>query len=113
MKSLLYVSPGDTNTRDDTPPEDVGRGGVVSLRSHRLLALAFGFALGLTFVLLFFFFRIFGAPTADLQAFVSQINPNVWWSFLCGFVGGTVLAAVYNLLVVHHLNLFGLDSKAD
>lgn len=84
-----------------------------TLRTQGLLALAFGFAMGATIVVLFCLFRLFGAPTAALANFVMQIHPNLWLGFLYGFVGGTLLAGIYNLLVVHEFHLFGLENDQD
>ncbi len=94
-------------------PEDELSQRQVTLRTQGFLALAFGFALGVTIMVFFFLFRIFGAPTASLQNFVMQVNPNLWLGFLYGLVGGTLLAAIYNLLAVHHVQLFGLESDPD
>jgi hypothetical protein len=114
MKSQVYVSLGEQHgTEEGGGPESYSPQGTSRLRAQGFLALALGFAAGLTLVLLFLFFRLVGAPTPGLQLFVSQINPNLWWSFLVGLIGGTLLAAIYNLLVIRHLNLFGLDSRLD
>ncbi len=96
-------------------PEDEPGFARVALRSQGLLTLAFGFALGLAFMLLFVLVREMGTPTPAgiVATFVAQINPNLWLSFLAGFLSGTLLAAVYNLLVVRRINLFGLESSAD
>jgi hypothetical protein len=87
----------------------------IALRSQGLLATAFGFAFGLTFMLFFAIFRVFGAsnPQGTMARFVAEINPNLWLSFLYGFISGTVIAVVYNILVMRRLNLFGLESNAD
>jgi len=42
-----------------------------------------------------------------------QVNPNLWLSFIYGFVGGTLLAVIYNLLAIHHAQLFGLGGDPD
>ena len=94
-------------------PEDELRQRQVTLRTQGFLALAFGFALGVTVMILFCLFRIFGAPTISLESFVMQVHPNLWLGFLYGFIGGTLLAGIYNLLVVHELHLFGLESDQD
>ena len=94
-------------------PEDDFRKRQVSLRTQGLLALAFGFALGITVMVFFYVFRIFGAPTVGLESFVMQVHPNLWLGFLYGFIGGTLLASIYNLLVVHELHLFGLEGDQD
>jgi hypothetical protein len=94
-------------------PEDELRQRQVTLRTQGFLALAFGFALGITLMVFFCLFRIFGAPTAGLESFVMQVRPNLWLSFLYGFIGGTLLAGIYNLLAVHELHLFGLESDQE
>ena len=94
-------------------PEDEFAQRQVTLRTQGFLALAFGFAMGVTVVIFFCLFRVFGAPTTGLQNFVMQIHPNLWLGFLYGFVGGTLFAGIYNLLVVHELRIFGLESDQD
>jgi nitrate reductase gamma subunit len=114
MSSQLDIAPeGSTGPGSGGGgPEDPGTPQIV-LRTQGLLTLAVGFALGVAFMVLFWFIRAFGAPTGAVADFVAQINPNLWLSFLLGFVGGTVMSAIYNLLVVRRLNLFGLDSSVD
>jgi hypothetical protein len=75
--------------------------------------LAFGLALGVTFMLFFGLFRLVGAPSGTLSAFVADLRINLWMSFIYGFIGGLAIALVYNLLVVQRLNLFGLEGNAD
>jgi hypothetical protein len=109
----------------DTPPGSGAHGGSgggteddpnfprQALRSQGLLAIAFGFALGITFMI---FFGIFNR-LPELAPFVEKAFwenfANLWFSFLYGFVCGTILAVIYNLLVLRRLNLFGLESSAD
>ncbi|MDZ7288917.1 MAG: hypothetical protein ONB44_03985 [candidate division KSB1 bacterium] len=114
MASQLDIAPEGTTGGGGSGggPEDP-RSPQIVLRSQGLLALAFGFALGITFMIFFGIFRLFGAPAEALKEFVAHVNPNLWLSFLYGFIGGTVVAAIYNLLVVRRLNLFGLESSAD
>lgn len=94
-------------------PEDDPRSPQIIARTQGVLALAFGFALGVAFMVLFWLIRTFGAPTGAVADFVRDLNPNLWLSFLFGFIGGTIAAAIYNFLVLRRLNLFGLDSSAD
>ena len=94
-------------------PDEDPRFPTRTLRSHGFISLAFGFALGLTFMIFFGLFRIFGAPTTVLESFVAEVNPNLWYSFLSGFIGGTLISAIYNLLIFQRLNLFGLDRNLD
>jgi hypothetical protein len=51
------------------------------------------------------------APSQGVKDLVDQL---LWWQvFLFGFFGGTLISAIYNLLVLRRLNLFGLDSGTD
>ena len=104
---------GGSGNTGGGPPEDDPSFPGVALRSQGLLTLAVGLAMGVTFMLLFWLIRAYGTPTGVVRDFVMHINPNIWFSFLLGFLGGTLLAAIYNLLVVRRLNLFGLESSAD
>lgn len=115
MQSLLNISAEGTtgDGYSGPPPEDDPNFTGVLMRSQGLLTLAFGFALGVTFMLLFWFVATFGSPTGAVQQFLSQVNPNLWLSFAIGFLGGTVLAGIYNLLTVRQLNIFGLESSLD
>jgi hypothetical protein len=83
------------------------------LRSQGLLALAYGLALGITFMIFFGLFRLIGAPSGVLRDFVTDLGLNLWRSFIYGFIGGLAIAVVYNLLVVRRLSLFGLEGGAD
>ncbi len=115
MNSLLNVS-AEGQSSGGSPgggPEDDPNFRGVALRAQGLLTLACGFALGIAFMLFFWLIRSFGTPTGVVRDFVDHVNPNLWFSFLLGFLGGTLLAAVYNLLVVRRVNLFGLESSAD
>jgi len=94
-------------------PEDEVRRGQVALRTQGFLALAFGLASGVTVVVVFYLLRMLGVPTASLRSLVMRDHPNLWLGFLYGFIGGTLLAGVYNLLVVHELHHFGLESDQD
>lgn len=95
------------------PCEDDPRTPKIILRSQGLLALAYGVALGLTFMIFFGFFRLIGTPSGALSLFVADLRLNLWMSFIYGFIGGVAIAVVYNILVVRRLNLFGLEGSAD
>ncbi len=95
------------------PCEDDPRTPKIILRSQGLLALAYGLALGITFMIFFGIFRLIGAPTGELSDFVSNLRLNLWLSFIYGFIGGLAIAVVYNILVVRRLSLFGLEGGAD
>ena len=101
---FILADPG----RSGPNPDDPTRGPGAILRSQGFLLLAFGFALGLCLMVFFGIFHRFGAPIAAWQPFFNQVNPNLWVTFLYGFIGGTVVSGIYNVLVVRRLNLFGL-----
>ena len=107
---LSYIAPEGTG-QGGGGPEDEPRSRARTIQSNGFLVLAFGFALGLTLMLFFLLFRVFGAPFTDLTNFVQKINPNLWLSFLAGFIGGTLVSAIYNLLLFRRLTLFGLDKN--
>lgn len=110
---MQFIS-ADTTRSGPPPPDDPTRDTPFILRSQGFLLLAFGFALGLCLMVFFGIFYRFGAPPiAGLQDFVAQVNPNLWLTFLYGFIGGTVVSGIYNVLVVRRLNLFGLESSSD
>lgn len=119
MQSSLYVSPADeTGGQGGGGPDDPTRVARFVIRSQGFLMLAFGIALGLTCMVFFEVFHIlreseFIKPFTGLQEFIKELNPNIWLSFAFGFVGGTVLSGIYNILVVRRLNLFGLESSRD
>jgi len=113
MQGFLNISPDEMGSRDGGGPEDDSRFPSLALRSHGFIALTFGFALGLTFMIFFGLFRLIGAPTTNLGYFVSRINPNLWLSFLYGFLGGTLISGIYNCLIFRRLNLFGQDRNLD
>ncbi len=92
------------------PPEDDPRFGGIAVRSQGLLTLAFGFALGVALVLLFWLISRF-PPSAAVRDFVAPFAAE--WVFLAGFIVGTITAGIYNLLVVRRVNLFGLESSMD
>lgn len=113
MSSRLHMSPEpDGGTAGGGGPEDDPRFPRIALRSQGLLTLAFGVALGIAFMIFFALLR-WSTPTGPVAEFVAHVNPNLWLSFLFGFVGGTVMAGIYNLLVLRRLNLFGLESNLD
>jgi hypothetical protein len=102
---------GSSGSGDPPPTEDDPHFPGSGLFTQGLVTLAFGLALGAAFMLLFWFVRAFGAPTGKVADFVAEIHPNLWFSFLAGFVGGTLLSAIYNLLVQRRINLFGSATR--
>jgi len=81
-----------------------------AFRTEGFQVLAFGFALGLALVILFWLIRNYG-PGGVIKEFVTSIN--VGFVFLHGLVGGTIMLSIYNLLVVRRLSLFALEHSAD
>jgi hypothetical protein len=113
MRSSLDIAPGELGSRDGGGPDDDGRFSSLALRSHGFIALSFGFALGLTCIIFFAIFRFLGAPTTGLVDFVSKTYPNLMLCFIYGFIGGTIIAGIYNSLIFRRFNLFGLDRNMD
>lgn len=98
-----YAGPGGGGGPEDEP----GSTRYV-IRTQGLMPLAFGVALGLVFIVFFLLQGIISVPAILLSGIDS-----LWESFLVGFVPGIIIAAIYNMLVVRRLNLFGLESNAD
>jgi len=109
MQSFLYVSPEESTGGHGGGPEDDPRFPRGSFRVQGYLSVAFGFALGLTFLAFFGILKIISAPPAFVNFFGLDPLPT----FIFGFVGGTLFSLVYNILVVRRLNLFGLESASD
>jgi hypothetical protein len=114
MRSFLNISPeeqsktgggDDPNNPFPTP----------TLAQQGLLVLAFGFALGLTLIIFFMLFKFSGWTSLPkiVEDWVANTHPNLWISFLIGFIGGTLLAGIYNFLIFRRINLFGLDRNLD
>ena len=96
-----------SGSSSDPPLEDDQRSPQAGLRAQSLLALAFGIALGITSLIFYFILQ------DRALAFITGLSLSPWTSFLYGFIAGTVIASIYNILVVRRLNLFGLDYYAD
>ncbi len=112
MNSIQYVSPGDgdAGSTGGGGPEDDPRFPRQSFRASGLMAVAFGLAMGLTFMVFFLLFKWFGTPAPGFNFLFETYFPNIWKAFLIGFGGGTVLSGIYNMLMIRRLNLFGLES---
>jgi hypothetical protein len=112
MDQSQYVSPGEKATPPGGGPEDNGSRSVSSLGSQGLLALAFGFALGLTLVIVYFIFKLSFFPE-NINSLLPELARGNFltavYYFLFGLVPGTILAALYNVLVLRRLNLFGME----
>jgi len=113
MRLSLNIAADPTGGKGGGGPDEDSRFPSRETQSQGFLALAFGFALGLTFMIFFGLFRLFGTPIPGLKDWIARVNPNLWLSFLIGFVGGTLISAIYNLLIFRRLNLFGLDRNMD
>ncbi len=112
MSSFFNISPENESKSGGGSDYD-GRFVPRTLRQHGFLALAFGFALGITLMVFYGLFQLIEAPTAGLRSFAAGGLSNLWISFLYGFIGGTLLSAFYNLLMFRRLNLFGLERNMD
>jgi len=112
MDQSQYIAPGQKPTPPGGGPEGDPRYARNALRSQGLLTVAFGFALGLTFVLIYFILKISFFPNQIGSLLPSLARTELLtavYYFLFGFVIGTLISALYNLLVVKRLNLFGLE----
>lgn len=115
---MPFINPdvGEGGGTSGGGPDDPTRGGRVFTRSQGFLMIAFGIALGLTFMIMFGVLHRFPSiieKFSGMQEFVTELQPNIWLSFVVGFVGGTILSGIYNILVVRRLNLLGLESALD
>lgn len=104
---------GCTGSTSGPPCEDNPRTPKVILRSQGFIVLAFGLALGITFMIFYGILQVKGVPGTALGIFVNDLRLDPWLSFAYGFIGGTAVAAIYNLLVVRRLNLFGVEGNVD
>ncbi len=114
MPSFLDISP-EQGSKTGGGSDDDSQFPVRTLAQHGFLALAFGFALGLTLIVFFLLFKYSGwisLPTI-VTNWVGNVHPNLWYSFLIGLIGGTLLSGIYNFLIFRRINLFGLDRNLD
>lgn len=109
MQSFLYISPAESQSAKGGGPEDDPRFPRGGLRAQGYLSVAFGFALGLTFLAFLGILQIIEAPSA----FAAFAGSDPLQTFIFGFIAGTLFSLVYNILVVRRLNLFGLESASD
>jgi hypothetical protein len=114
MDQSHYVSPGERSTPPGGGPEENPSYIRAALSSQGLLTLAFGFALGLTLVIIYFVIKLPFFPdqiSRLLPALAENGLTTALYYFLSGFTFGTIVAGLYNLLVVKRLNLFGLEDS--
>ncbi len=116
MAELIDIAMAEDKLRSGEAPEDSPRYTRSLFRTQGLLTLAFGFAFGITLVVLYFVLLLLGSnnplPFPNAGA-AENITETVLILFVIGFIAGTLVAAVYNLLVVRRLNLFGLESSTE
>ncbi len=113
MDQSQYVSPGERTTPPGGGPEENPNYTRTIVSSQGLLTLAFGFALGLTLVVIYLLFKLPLFPEDILRLFPALSENSLislLYYFLSGFVVGSITAGLYNLLVVKRLNLFGLEN---
>ena len=140
--SSVFISadPEKASGKGGNGPEDDARHAVNALRSHGLIALAFGFAVGFALVMMYIMINVLepSGPLSSLFPQTSEVSeavagvgiegdsavsqPAIFTSdffrnlgiiFLFGLVIGSLIAMIYNLLVVRRVNLFGLESSMD
>lgn len=130
MSNVFISTEGEkASGKGGNGPEDDARNAVNALRSYGLIALYFGFATGFAFLLMYILIHAV-EPSGPLAAlFINRLNDagtaqgvalfsadyfrNLGIVFLMGLVMGSVIAMIYNLLVVRRINLFGLESSMD
>ncbi len=111
--SMLNIAPDhDIPGELDGGPEALARTSQIARRSVGLLTLAFGFAAGVAAMILYlmaYFKRLAFADTV-LEPFFTALYPALWIAFFVGFVGGTLAALTYNLLIIRRAQVFGLSN---
>ena len=111
MRRFLHIAPDEESTKSGGGPDVPGAGPAGGSRSQGFLAAAFGIAAGLTFMLLYGLLHL--PLFKGLLPEITGTFDNIWLWFLTGFIGGTFISLVYNLLVSYRLNLFGLERNVD
>lgn len=111
MRSFLNISPEDPAARGGGSDDD-SQFPVRTLAQHGFLSLAFGFALGITLMIIFGLLQFTSLPDGQIKNFIGTPF-NLWLSFLIGLIAGTLLAGIYNFLIFRRINLFGLDRNLD
>ena len=115
MKSLLNISPAEkTPPGGGGGPEGEGQSGNDIVRSHGLLSLAFGFALGIALLVLYLIIYLANLSPVILNLIPgSSLIVQLVICFIVGFVCGTLISIIYNLIIVRRFNLFGIDRAVD
>jgi hypothetical protein len=110
-----HINPGDASGRGGGGPEDDRRYPEIAARTHGLVVLAFGLALGITFLLFYGWFNLIPPQEPNIfTTFVLSIEPQYWITyFLYGFIAGVIIATIYNVLVVNRISIFGTDISMD
>ena len=115
MKSLLNISPGlRPPGGGGGGPEGEGQSGNDMVRSQGILSLAFGFALGMAlavFYLIIYLGNLSPVILSMLPGFSLLVHLAI--CFIVGFICGTLISIIYNLIIVRRFNLFGIDRGID
>ncbi|MEE4310637.1 MAG: hypothetical protein V2J62_02100 [candidate division KSB1 bacterium] len=110
-----YISPveGEGGGRGGGGPEEDRRFAVNAVQSRGLITVAFGLALGFSLLIFSFLLKWGGITVA--QNILEDVGCRCFpcCIFGIGFVFGILIAAIYNLLLFKHLNLFGTDLNMD
>jgi hypothetical protein len=113
MPGLNSINLDPTKPPGGGGPEDENRSALYQLRMQGFIVIVCGFAVGLTLLILLALFRKFGAPLQILNDWVNDPTLEWWQVFLTGLIAGTIFSAIYNLLVVRRLYLFGYEREVD
>ncbi len=162
MSRNYHIAVDEEGPRGGGGPEDDSRFPERTLRSHGFIPIVFGFALGLSLIIMIGISRIFdgigiidvcgkevpsvtpanqipgtenpspqnkenSTPNVkdershsslrqlycDFISLSSENLLNLFYTFLFGFIVGTVISGIYNVLVFRRLNLFGIDKNMD
>ncbi len=87
-------------------PDDPGNFTRRAIQIHGFITLLFGFALGLTLVIMHWLLGLGWLGNPLSLSWIS--NGDAWTLFVVGFIGGSLFSAFYNMLMFRRLNLFGL-----
>ena len=116
MGVINYISPDEFASGKGVGPEDNSLYSKFAAKQQGFVAIAFGFALGLTLIVLFLLLQIPYLPdaiTGILPVFWGNILYSIGVYFISGLIIGSVLSVIYNLLLHKRLDLFGLDHSMD